>query len=143
MLDSPNIGYISGGNKAPVLTSTRTFNLLLVNTNGLQDRPIIREEATKKKVLVGKKDKIALLQDIAHVHKLDAAGLVKIHGYNLNGHMFHCSPHQSLNKDGRGGTALVVFNNKITSSKVGSGSNWNATQLALNGSAITDDHNAI
>ena len=61
MIDSPNVGYVSGGNKDPVLTSTHSFNLLLVNTNGLQDRPIIREEAPKKKVLVGKKDKVALL----------------------------------------------------------------------------------
>lgn len=125
----------------PTLTGNRTLNLLFINTNGLENRPVIREEGGVKSK-VGIKDKISLLHSLAKEHHIDVAGIAETHGYNLKARMFQHAPHQSIN--GRaGGTANVKMNDKVATANVGSGSNWVATQVSMEGIPVGENHNPI
>ena len=121
-----NLSGQKGSAVDPPLTSNRSLNLLLVNTNGLHNRPVFRMEGDTR-VKVGNKDKVSLLHSMATKHNIDVAGLVETHGYKVKAKMFNLAPHQSTNQGRSGGVASVKFNKTIATANVGSGTNWVAT----------------
>lgn len=97
-----NLSGQKGSAVDPPLTCNRSLNLLLINTNGLHNRPVFRMEGDTR-VKVGNKDKVSLLHSMAAEHNVDVAGLVETHGYNVKAKMFNLAPHQSTNQGRSGG----------------------------------------